>query len=345
MECAGEVMKATIKSIAQECNLSITAVSLVLNGKPNRISAETKKLILETAKKQNYSPNQIAVGLVKGKTSTIGLILSDISNLFLAEIAKIVEEEVKKYKYTVIFGNTGDSGQREIEYIEEFLGKNVDGIILLHSSYVTESEEKRIIELVQRSGVPFVMLDNDITVSEIFRCVLDNEKGGYLAGTHLFELGHRKVGCLLGPMGQCSVRDRLKGYKKALADWRIPFEEELLYYGDFTIQSGVMAMPYFLEKQVTAVFSYNDMMTYGLYTYAREHNIKIGTDISIIGFDDCFINNLLEIPLTSMKQPRVEMTRKATECLISLIDGNKMKKNPIVFDPELVVRSSTGVKS
>jgi len=338
-------MKATIKSIARECNLSITAVSLVLNGKPNRISAESRKLILDTAKKQNYSPNQIAVGLVKGETRTIGLILSDISNLFLAEIAKIVEEEVKKYNYTVIFGNTGDTGARELEYINEFLGKNVDGIILLHSSEVTDAEEKQIIATVKRSGVPFVMLDNDLEVPEIFRCVLDNEKGGYLAAVHLLELGHRKIGCLLGPMGQCSVRDRLKGYKKALADWQIPFEEELLYYGDFTIQSGVTAMPYFVEKNVSAIFSHNDMMTYGLYTYACEHNIEIGKDISIISYDDCFINNLLETPLTSMKQPRIEMTRKATECLISLIKGEMQEENPIIFEPELVIRSSTGVKS
>lgn len=340
----GEVMKATIKSIAQECNLSITAVSLVLNGRPNRISEEARNLILETAKKQNYSPNQIAVGLVKGKTRTVGLILSDISNLFLAEIAKIVEEEVQKYNYTVIFGNTGDSGRREVDYIREFLGKNVDGIILLHSSNVSKAEEKQIIELVRGSGIPFVMLDNDLEIPEIFRCILDNKKGGYLATTHLLELGHRRIGCLLGPLGQCSVRDRLKGYKAALTDWDIPIDEELLYYGDFTIQSGMKAMPYFQEKEASAIFSHNDMMSYGLYTYGRENNIRIGKDISIISFDDCFINKILDTPLTAVKQPRIEMARKATECLISLIKGELTEENPIVFEPEIKIRSSTGAR-
>lgn len=336
-------MKATIKNIAQECNLSKTAVSLVLNGRPNRISEESKLLIRETAKKLNYSPNQIAVGLVKGRTRTIGLILSDISNLFLAEIAKIIEEEVKKYSYTVIFGNTGDDGHRELEYIEEFLGKNVDGIILLHSSDTSDDEEHRIADVIQKSDIPIVMLDNDLEGLEIARCILDNKEGSYMAMTHLLKLGHRRIGSLLGPMAQCSVRDRLSGYKQALADWGIPFEEELLYQGNFTISSGVAAMPYFMEKNVDAIFSYNDMMAYGLYTYAREHNIKIGVEVSIIGYDDCFINNLLEVPLTSIKQPRVQMAKKATECLIAMIKSGKKDAQTILFHPELEIRKSTSV--
>lgn len=335
-------MKATIKSIAKECNLSITSVSLVLNGKPNRISEESRKLIMDTAKRQNYSPNQVAVGLVKGKTRTVGLILSDISNLFLAEIAKIVEEEVKKYDYTVIFGNTGDSGKRELEYIQGFLAKNVDGIMLLHSSDTTKAEERKISETIQKSGIPFVMLDNDIETADIFRCISDNEEGGYTATSHLLELGHRRIGSLLGPMGQCSVRDRLKGYKRALEKWQVPFETELLYQGDFTIQSGILAMPYFLEKNVSAIFSYNDMMTYGLYTYARENNIKIGQEISIVSYDDCFINNILDVPLTSIKQPRIEMARKATECLMDLIKNETKDSGSIVFKPKLEIRNSTG---
>lgn len=334
-------MKATIKNIAKECNLSTTAVSLVLNGRPNRISDESKALILKTAKELNYSPNQIAVGLVKGRTRTIGLILSDISNLFLAEIAKIVEEEVKKYNYTVIFGNTGDDGRRELEYIQEFLAKNVDGIILLHSSFMTAEEEEKIAAVIQKSEVPFVMLDNDLEGLEITRCISDNKEGSYMAVEYLLKLGHRRIGCLLGPMAQCSVRDRLKGYKQALADWNIPFDEEMLYQGDFTIQSGVSAFPYFLEKKVDAIFCYNDMMAYGLYTYAREHNIRIGQDISIIGYDDCFINNLLDVPLTSVKQPRIQMAKKATECLIEMITDETQETQPHVFHPELIIRRST----
>ena len=334
-------MKATIKSIAQECNLSTTAVSLVLNGKPNRISEESRALILDTAKRLNYSPNQIAVGLVKGKTRTIGLILSDISNVFLAEIAKIIEEEIKKYNYTVIFGNTGDDGHRELEYIREFLGKNVDGIILLHSSDTTEEEQQTIKEVIRKSDVTFVMLDNDLEELDIARCILNNQEGGYIAVTHLLELGHRRIGSLLGPMGQCSVRDRLKGYKQALTDWDVPFDEDLLYQGDFTIQSGIAAMPYFMERNVHAVFSYNDMMAYGLYTYARDHNIKIGRDVSLIGYDDGFINNLLDVPLTSIKQPRVDMAKKATACLLKMIASGTRHMDPIVYHPELIVRKST----
>lgn len=218
-------MKATIKSIAKACNMSTTSVSLVLNGKPNRISEASRALILETAARMHYSPNQLAVGLVKGRSRTIGLILSDISNIFLSEIAKTIEEEAKKLDFTIILGNTGDIGSRALAYIREFISKNVDGIIYLHASQTTPDEENEFREVISKVDIPFVMLDNDLAdMEKIQRCILDNEKGGYMATEHLLKLGHRKIGSLLGPLGQCSVRNRLAGHKKALAQWKIPLK-------------------------------------------------------------------------------------------------------------------------
>lgn len=335
-------MKATIKSIAKACNMSTTSVSLVLNGKPNRISEASRALIQETAARMNYRPNQLAVGLVKGSSRTIGLILSDISNIFLSEIAKTVEQEAKKLDFTIILGNTGDIGSRAMAYIREFIAKNVDGIIYLHASCTTPEEEKECREAISKADIPFVMLDNDLAdMKKVQRCVVDNEKGGYLATEHLLELGHRKIGSLLGPLGQCSVRNRLAGYKKALAQWNIPYDENLVFQGDFTLESGMKAMPYFMEQGATAVFSYNDMMAYGLYLYARQHGITVGKDISIIGFDDIFVNDLLEVPLTTMRQPRTVIAKKAVELLFSMIQEKKEAGDPVIYQPELILRNST----
>lgn len=334
-------MKTTIKSIAKECNMSTTAVSLVLNGKPNRISESSRILIQETAQRLNYRPNQLAVGLAKGRTRTVGLILSDISNVFLSGIAKAVEEEVRKYEYTVILGNTGDDGGRAMDYIQEFLSKKVDGIIYLHSSATTKEGEQKIKKAIAKVDVPFVMLDNDLEEARAQRCILDNEAGGRMATEHLLGLGHRRIGALLGPIGQCSVRVRLQGYKKALADWGVPFDEELLYWGDYTIESGQRALPYFMEKGATAIFSYNDMMAYGIYLYARTHGIRIGKDISVVGFDDIFVDDLLEVPLTTIRQPRAAIVKKAIELLIDMIENGREISDTVVFQPELVLREST----
>lgn len=335
-------MKATIKSIAKACNMSITSVSLVLNGKPNRISEASRALIQETAEKMNYRPNQLAVGLVKGRTRTIGLILSDISNIFLSEIAKTIEQEVKKFDYTVIFGSTGDSGSRALAYIREFVSKNVDGILYLHPSCTTQEEERALCETIAKAEIPFVMLDNDLAEMEgVQRCVLDNEKGGYMATEHLLKLGHTRIGSLLGPTGQCSVRNRLAGYKRALQDWNIPYDEGLIYKGDFTLESGLQAMPYFLDKGVTAIFSYNDMMAYGLYLYARQQGIRIGKDVSVIGFDDIFVDDLLEVPLTTIRQPRTVIAKKAVRMLLAMIEDEAGALAPVVYQPELVLRQST----
>lgn len=334
-------MKTTIKSIADACNLSITSVSLVLNGKPNRISEETKELILETAKRMNYRPNPNAVGLARGKTKTIGLIITDIGNMFLSETSRIIETELRKYGYTLLLGNTGDHAERELEYLREIIGKNVEGIILLHASDATAEIERQIKELILEGNIPVVMLDNDMEDLKAIRCVVDNEQGGYMATRHLLERGHTKIGSLLGPMGQYSVRSRLKGYKRALEEAEIQYDTRYLYQGDFTIQTGMEALPHFIDLGVTAIFAYNDMMAYGVLQYAKDNGIRIGTDLALIGYDDSFINDLLEVTLSSVRQPRSEVAQMATKCLVNAIKGRKEPEGTIMFQPVLYERKST----
>lgn len=334
-------MKTTIKSIADACNLSITSVSLVLNGKPNRISEETKELILETAKRMNYRPNPNAVGLARGKTRTIGLIITDIGNMFLSETSRIIETELRRYGYTLLLGNTGDNAVRELEYLREFTGKNVEGIILLHASDATAETEGQIKDLIMEGNTPVVMLDNDMEDLKVIRCVVDNEQGGYMATKHLLERGHTKIGSLLGPVGQYSVRSRLRGYRRALEEAQIPYNVKYLYKGDFTIQTGMEALPYFMDMGVTAIFSYNDMMAYGVLQYAKDNGIKIGKDLALIGYDDSFINELLEVTLSSVRQPRSEVARMATKCLVNAIKGRREQEGSIMFKPVLYERNST----
>lgn len=334
-------MKTTIKNIADACNLSITSVSLVLNGKPNRISEETKELILKTAKKMNYRPNPNAVGLARGKTKTIGLIITDIGNMFLSETSRVIETEFRKYGYTLLLGNTGDHAVRELEYLQEFIGKNVEGIILFHASDGSEEIERQIKRLITEGDIPVVMLDNDMEDLDVIRCLVDNERGGYMATRHLLERGHTKIGSLLGPMGQYSVRSRLRGYRRALEEAGILYDEKYLYEGDFTINTGIEALPYFLDLGVTAIFAYNDMMAYGVLQYAKDHGIRIGRDLALIGYDDSFINSLLGVTLSSVRQPRRDVAQMAAKCLVNVIKNGKIKKKRIMFEPVLCEREST----
>ena len=228
-------MKVTIKDIAQECNMSITAVSLVLNNRPNKLSEESRKLIKDTAVRLNYTPNQLAVGLAKGRTRTIGLVMSDVSNVFLSEIARVIEREAKKLDYTVILGNTDDDGSRALSYVKEFISKNVDGIFYIHPAYATKEEEREIARVITQSDIPIVMIENDMRFMRAQRCVNDNAEGGYLATKYLLELGHKKIGSLLGPKGQHSVGMRLYGYRRALEEFGIEYDNKLIYRGDFTM--------------------------------------------------------------------------------------------------------------
>ena len=334
-------MKVTIKSIADACHLSITSVSLVLNGKADHIPDETKKLILKTAKEMNYFPNPNAVGLAGGKTRIIGLIITDIGNMFLSEMSRIIETELRKYGYTIFLGNTGDNSKREMEYMREFIGKRVDGMILLHSSDASQEEDEEMRKIISACNIPVVMLDTDLENLDVMFCLLDNEQGGYIATKHLIEKGHVRIGSLLGPIGQSSVRKRLCGYRRALEEAGIAFDEELLYPGDFTIHIGARAMPYFLERNVTAIFAYNDMMAYGILAYAKEHGIQIGKDMALIGYDDSFINSLLEVPMSSVRQPRAEMAEMIAKILIDAIQQKHEIPSPVIFEPKLYIREST----
>ena len=124
---------------------------------------------------------------------------------------RIIETELRRYGYTLLLGNTGDSAVRELGYLREFIGKNVEGIILIHASDGVGKIGKKIKDLIREGNIPTVMLDYDMEDLDVIRCVVDNEQGGYIATRHLLEKGHTKIGSLLGPMGQCSVRNRLKG--------------------------------------------------------------------------------------------------------------------------------------
>lgn len=332
----------TIKDIARACDLSPTSISLILNNRPNRLSEETKKRVKETAERLNFRPNQIAVGLVTGHTHTIGLILPDVSNLFFASIALEIEKKAAKYGFSLILGNTNDSGVSDILYLNMFLDKGVDGIIFLRSSHLSKIEENTIKNIIINCPKPVVLVDRYFTSVTNLIYTIDQIAGGYMATKHLLELGHKKIGCLIGSKQLVNTKERIIGYKKALLEYEIPFDPSLIIEGNYHLESGVKAFPLFMEKKVSAIFAFNDMMAFGLYQAARNENIKIPDELSIIGFDDNIFSTVLDVPLTSVYQQTEQMAKDATSALINLINGDAEKDKGAKYMPVLISRKSTG---
>lgn len=330
----------TIKDIARLANVSITTVSRVINNKSEGISEATRSKILEIIKETNYQPNTIARGLVTKKTKSIGLIIPDITNPFFPDIARGVEDSANIYGYNVFLCNTDDKIDKENDYIKALKEKYVDGIIFTSSS-ITESKH---ISEIMNNNIPIVMIDRYIKPERRKICgvFLDNYKGGYLATKHLIDLGHNNIACISGPLYTESAKERLRGYKDALAENNIKINEEIIIEGDYKIKGGALALEKLLDKKyITGVFACNDLMAYGAYKTLKANGYKIPNDISVVGFDDIQLSQIMEPQLTTVKQPSYDMGLMAMRMLIKLIEGKRLSKKIINFEPQLIIRQST----
>lgn len=334
-------MRATIKDIAKATGLSITTVSLVLNNKPNRIPQATRDVVLKAANELNYRPSHIAISMVTKKTSTIGLVLPDISNLYFSELAKVIETQFHANGYNVLLGNSNDSIERDFDYLNLFFERNVDAAIIVLSTQFKEKEKNYLYNMMKDDNIPIIILDRCMNDDRFLSVTLDQKLGGYLATNYLIKLGHKKIGCITGPNCLISATSRLEGYKSALLEAGIPFDKSLVFEGDFHVNSGSKALPYLLGQNVTAVFCANDMMAIGIYRESRRYHLTLPDDLSIVGFDDIFIDEFLEPPLTTIAQPVEKIGIQAVKLILSILDGNPLTaKDSVVFKPILKVRGS-----
>ncbi len=334
-------MTITIKDIARECGVSISAVSLVLNHRHNRISEKTKQLIIETARTLNYRPNQIAVSLVTRKTKSIGLILPDISNVFFAEIGRYVEEEASQAGYTVIYGNTQDKIASEFDYIQSFLSKGLSGIILIRSAELNAVIEEQVKVAIRQSEIPFIFVDRSYTSINIKNLSVDQIHGGYLATRHLIDNGHTHIACICGPLHLQVSQDRLAGYRLAMDEALLPVESEWIIEGDFRVESGLIAAEKVFKKPITAIFASNDLMALGVYQACFNHHIAIPEKISIVGFDNIIFSSIVSPALTTIEQPMKQVSHDACACLIDCIETGKLDSTAIIYQPKLILRAST----
>lgn len=334
-------MRATIKDIANDTGLSVTTVSLVLNGKAHKIPEDTKKRIMESAQKLNYRPNQLAVSLVKKRSKTIGLIIPDIGNIFYANMVKGIEECCRENGRTLVLCNTNDLHKRDMEYIRFLADQGVDGIIYVMSRESDETAGKESVRLLEQLQLPFVLLDRFLTDVDCAEVILDHEMGGYLAARHLAELGHKKIACVTGPANLADSERRLKGYARALQEFHIPFDERLVYEGDYTMECGERAVTALMQYGYTAVFACNDLSAFGVCRQLSQYHKKVPVDISVVGYDDVLYAEMMAVPLTTVRQPVYEMGVESVKRLISLIKKKKVEKRQAVFEPKLIIRSST----
>lgn len=327
----------TIRDIAKKAGVHVSTVSRALNDS-SRVKYETKQYIKKVAKEMNYMPHELARGLAGKSTNTIGVIVPELINAFYAEIMNGIESSLEKKGYSIIFGKSDFKLEKEQKYIELFNRKKVDGIIV--SSMTLDTLEK--IETLDVNKVPFVLIDSCHTREDIDSINIDNEYGVYNAVDYLIKTGHKKI-AFVGD--QVTNEDRLKGYKKALKDHDIQIDENLVKIGTERFEmGGYNSVRQMLESgnKPDSIFAVNDHMAIGTIKAITDKGLKIPQDISVIGFDDITISNYLELPLTTVVQPKLEIGELASKLILERIENkDKPAVQHIVLKPKLVIRSTT----
>jgi LacI family transcriptional regulator len=334
-------MKTTIKDIAKIVGVSVTTVSLVLNDKPNTISEITKTRIFEAAKTLEYIPNHIAKSLVTKQSKMIGLVVPDIGNNFFADLAKNIENECQKSDYSLILANANNSLSETVNYVDQFISRGVDGLILAFYSDEKQGNKNQLVDKLNRYDVPIVTVDSWIKGLNMPGVSIHHSQGGFIATKYLIDQGHKKIGCITGMRGNYSSDRRLKGYKLALKEAEIKTNDDYIVEGDYQYQSGYEGAIKLIEKGVTAIFACNDLMAYGTYQAIKEKQLRVPNDISVIGFDDLLFSKMLSVPLTTISQDITVLGNKAASLIIDYIKNGISKHEFQRLEPSIVIREST----
>lgn len=326
----------TIKDIAKKVGVSPSVVSRALNNKYG-VKAETRERIVRTAKEMGYLPNILAQGLVTRKTNTIGVVMADISEPFFSQLIKGMNLVADETGYTLIYYNSYESLVERSALEHMIKAQRVDGLIIVGS---------RIKEDEYLSGrtweVPLVLVERRLTAPGLNCVWVDSITGAYKATRYLIDQGHRRIAHICGTLGFQVALDRLEGYKRALADTGLPYAEELVASGHFVWQDGYTATKEVLKQtpRCTAVFAGNDTMAYGALQAIAESGLEVPRDIAVVGFDDLEFSLLTNPPLTTVRQPRMEMGKKAVSILVSILAGKAEEGVKISLTPELIIRRS-----
>ena len=329
----------TIKDIAKAAGVSTATVSMILNKKDKSISQPTRERVLRIAKDTKYIRNSMARSLVTSQTKTLGLILPDIVNPFFPEIARGAEDRARESGYNIIICNTDDNVDQENKYIHMLSEKMVDGIILTHSA--NRNDEMTGLE---NTRIPIILIDRDYDSPNILGKVLvDNAKASSEGVNYLVMKGYRRIAYIAGPLNTGTARDRLEGYKKALKDNGIAYDENLVRVGEYRIKWGYEAAEDLLNSDLDfqAIFCGNDAIAIGAMKRLRVMGISIPDDIAIMGFDDIYISSMVDPELTTVKQPNYSMGYEAVNMMIDTIEGRKVDESNLILKTELIIRKSS----
>ncbi len=331
-------MSVTLKDIARAAGVNASTASRCLSGFQG-VNEGTRQRVIQVAAEMKYRPNRVARGLVTGRSHTIALLISDIRNPFFAELARGAEDAANAAGSDLILCNSDFDAGKQMKYLRSLSEKRVDGILMNSVASLRREQLKQLADL----HLPVVLLNKPEIRTEFSTVSSDNFEGGRLAGAHLAQLGHRKIAHITGPRHHGNLTERLRGFLAALKSARLP--APLVLHGQNSFSGGYDLAHIFFAKhpEITAIFAGNDAMAFGVGRAAAELNLQFPRDMSLIGFDDVDLAQVVSPPLTSIHAPKYEIGQVAVETLLKIVErGGAGPPEQRILGVKLVVRKSCG---
>lgn len=329
----------SIKDIANALNVSTTLVSFVLNGKAkqHRVNDELAKRVLEVATEMGYRPNILAKSLRDGRTRSLGIVFSDISNPFFAHLAKYIEKVAETYNYTVQFASSDENVARMEKVVDSMYYRGIDGFIIVPS----EGSESFISGLVAE-GLPLVLMDRDIQGIPVSSICLDNRKAGYEGTKHLISQGFRDIGFVAYDMQLQHMYDRVDGYRQAMVEAGLE-EHICIQYVNFKNMEASCdaAVDHMVNNNVRAIFfASNGIATECMKTIERR-KILIPSQIAVMVFDGGDVFSFYHCSITYIEQPLKEIAQKAVDAIIGILENGDAEPKKIVTQGQLIIGQSS----
>lgn len=326
----------SIKDIAKAAGVSHATVSRALHSS-DLVRPETAQRIRTIAQQFGYSPNAVGRSLATSRTQTIGVVVTTIADPIVAEMVSGVEAVARAHGYSVYLANCQADPETELQVVQSFHERRVDGILVFASRVGALYEP-----IVEQMRTPIILINNQHPSSYKYSVNIDSIPGSRAAVGHLIELGHRNIAYLGDRFGYQTDLDRFSGYRQALELAGIQARTEWIVHGDGKIEGGTLAMRKLLALPTvpSAVFCYNDMTAIGALRAIHEQSLRVPADISLVGFDDLLLASHTTPPLTTVSQPKHQMGRMAAETLLRILAGHDGESRTEVGG-DLILRAST----
>ncbi|MBO1753342.1 LacI family DNA-binding transcriptional regulator [Actinotalea sp. BY-33] len=329
--------RTTIAGIAAEVGVSVPTVSKVLNGRPD-VAPATRALVEESIARHGYQRRE-AKGKRRSAPRLVELVFHEYGAPWAVEIIRGVEAVAGPARVGVVLSELGGEHRPRQEWLDDVLARRPLGVILVLSDLGAEQRRQ-----LETRSIPFVVVD---TAGEpppgVPTVGSANWNGGLVATRHLLGLGHRRVAVISGPSDVMCSRARIDGYRSAFDEAGVPFDPELVRYGDFFVGGGYRHGRELLTRpdRPTAIFAGSDFQALGVLRAARELGLRVPEDLSVVGYDDLPMTEWIGPALTTVRQPLLEMASTATRIVLSLAEGEQPSNLRIDLATELIVREST----